>query len=248
MHSKAIFFDVYQTLLNVDAANGKAGAKTGFEKVIVPYLQQRGVTDTEAALVEARYSEAVKTFYKDYDIELYQHSFPAILSAVFGSHYGLVLSEAEMSDLLYEFRKVSRGYLNLYEGVPEALEKLSKEYILVVASFTQGVYTERELEELGIRKYFTHCMYSSDIGFKKKSNIFWQKCLESVGLDPKNCAMVGDNLYEDMFMAHQNGLHTVWILNPLTMDKIKADIEPEARLPIESMRDLPDLINKVWNT
>ncbi len=106
-----------------------------------------------------------------------------------------------MGELLYEFRKISRGYLMLYEGVREVLEMLSAQYILAVASHTQGIYTERELEELDILQYFRYRIYSSDIGFKKKSNNFYQKCLQVVGVDPKDCAMVGDNLYEDMYMA-----------------------------------------------
>lgn len=245
MYTKAIFFDLYQTLINVDASQEKEGKKTGFEKVIVPYLQQKGISESDASLVLSRYSDEQQAFYKDRDANLIQHSFPAILSKVFSKYYNLVLFETEMSDLVYKFRKISRGYLNIYEGVREMLETLSTQYILVVASHTQGMYTERELEELNILQYFKYRIYSSDIGFKKRSNSFYQKCLEVVGLDPKNCAMVGDNLYEDMYMANQNGIHTIWIMNPLTKDKNKAEIESEASLPIESIGDLPNVVKKV---
>ena len=245
MQTKIIFFDLYQTLLSVDAGKEKEGAKAGFEKIITPYLQQKGISEPDASLVLLHYSDELKTFYKDRDIELFQHSFPAILSIVFNKYYGFVISDAEMSDIVYEFRKISRGYLILYKGVREMLKVLSAQYILVVASHTQGMYTERELKELDVLQYFKYRVYSSDIGFKKKSNAFYQKCLEIVGLDPKNCVMVGDNLYEDMFMAHQNGIHTVWIMNPFTKDKNKAEVEPEARLPIESIEDLPSVIKKI---
>lgn len=245
MRTKAIFFDIYQTLINVDASKEKEGKKAGFEKIIVPYLLQKGILESEASLALSYYSDELQIFYKDHDIELFQHSFPAILSRVFSRHYGLVIPEAEMGDLIYEFRKISRGYLMLYEGVREVLEVLSAQYILTVASHTQSIYTERELEELDILRYFKYRIYSSDIGFKKKSNNFYQKCLEVVGLEPKDCAMVGDNLYEDMYMANKNGIHTVWIINPLTKDRNKAKVEPEASLSIESIRDLPNVIMKV---
>ena len=245
MHTKAIFFDLYQTLINVDASQEKAGKKAGFEKIIVPYLQRKGIPKPEAALVLSHYSNELQIFYKDHDVELFQHSFPAILATVFGKYYGLGISEVEMADLVYEFRKISRGYLMLYEGARETLEVLSAQYILAVASHTQGVFTERELAELGIVRYFKYRIYSSDIGFKKRSNDFYQKCLEIVALDPKDCAMVGDNLYEDMYMANRNGIHTVWIMNPLTKGQNKAAVEPEARLPIESLKELPNAIKKV---
>lgn len=245
MHTKAIFFDLYQTLINVDASQEKEGKEAGFEKIIIPYLLQKRIIESEASLALSYYSDELQAFYKDHDIELFQHSFPAILSKVFNRYYSLVISEAEMSDLVYEFRKISRGYLTLYKGVREALGVLSAHYMLAVASHTQSMYTERELEELDISRYFRYRIYSSDIGFKKKSNNFYQKCLKVVGLNPKDCAMVGDNLYEDIYMANQNGMHTVWIMNPLTKDRNKAEVEPEASLPIESIGDLPNVIMKV---
>lgn len=201
MHTKAIFFDLYQTLINVDASKEKEGKKAGFEKIIIPHLLRKGVRESEASLIPSYYSDELQTFYKNHDMRLFQHSFPAILSKVFNQYYSLVIPDTEMGELLYEFRKISRGYLMLYEGVREVLEMLSAQYILAVASHTQGIYTERELEELDILQYFRYRIYSSDIGFKKKSNNFYQKCLQVVGVDPKDCAMVGDNLYEDMYMA-----------------------------------------------
>lgn len=245
MHSKAILFDLYQTLINVDASREKEGKEAGFREIVAPYLRQKGVPEPKASLVQQRYSDELRNFYKNHDSELYQHNFPVILSTVFNKHYGLDVSDTEINDLIYEFRKISRCFLTLYEGSREALNALSSHYTLAVASHTQGVYTERELEELDILKYFQYRIYSSDIGFKKTSDKFYQSCLEVVGLGSKDCLMVGDNLYEDMYMARKNGLHTVWIINPLTKDKDKADIKPEASLPIEDIKELPSVINNI---
>jgi HAD superfamily hydrolase (TIGR01509 family) len=242
MHAKAIFFDLYQTLIDVDASREKEGKEAGFERVIVPYLLRKGVPKADASLVLPRYSDELQAFYRGHDAELLQHSFPAILAAVFTRYYGLDVPETEMGDLLYEFRKVSRGYLRLYAGAREALEALSARYTLAVASHTQSVYTERELEELGILRYFQHRIYSSDIGFRKRSDDFYRKCLEVVGLDPKDCAMVGDNLYEDVYMASRSGMHAVWVTNPLTKGESAAAVEPEATLTIESLGSLPGVI------
>lgn len=245
MRTKVIFFDLYQTLIDVDVGKENEGKKAGFEKIIIPYLLQKGISESEATLAPSYYSDELQAFYKDRDIELFQHSFPAILSKVFNKYYNLVIPEAEVGNLVYEFRKVSRGYLMLYEGAREALEVLSKHYILAIASHTQGIYSERELEELDILRYFKYRIYSSDIGFKKKSDSFYQKCLEVVGLNPKDCVMVGDNLYEDIYMANRNGIHTVWIMNPLTKNRNGIEVESEAMLPIEFIKDLPNIIMKV---
>jgi putative hydrolase of the HAD superfamily len=217
MPTKTIFFDLYQTLINVDASKEEEGRKVGFEKVIIPYLQQKGILDKEAVLVSQYYFDDVVVFYKDHEQGLFQHNFSVILSNIFSREYGLTLLEAEMSDLLYEFRKISRGFLVLYEGVREVLEALSKDYVLAVASHTQGVYTERELEELDILKYFKYRIYSSDIGFNKKSDNFYEECLKVVGSKAEDCIMVGDNIYEDVCMGRIARCYAMaefkWIIN-----------------------------------
>jgi len=60
--NKVIFFDLYQTLLNVDAGKEKEGAKAGFEKIIAPYLRQIGVMESEADMVSNRYSDEIRGF------------------------------------------------------------------------------------------------------------------------------------------------------------------------------------------
>jgi len=245
MHSKDVFFDLYQTLINVDVSREKEGKEAGFREVIAPFLQEKGVTEPEASSVQQHYANELHEFYEKHNKEHYQHNFPAILTSVFKNHYCLKISDTEIVDLIYEFRKNSRGFLCLYEGVREALADLSDNYTLSIASHTQGMYTERELEELNIMQYFKHRIYSSDIGFKKTSDQFYQSCLKAVGTEPENCVMVGDNLYEDMYMAQKNGLHTVWIMNPLTKDK-EAGVKPEASLPIGEIKNLPSSINNIF--
>lgn len=246
MKNKAVFLDLYQTLIDIDAANEKSNTKLGFETIIAPYLQEKGASRTEALLVLSHYSDEVKAFYEKNNIKQYQHNFRTILIAVFDNYYKITTSNEEINDLIYEFRKISRGYLNIYDGVSKMLATMSRDYTLIVASHTQGVYTERELEDLGIRKYFKNCVYSSDIGYKKTANAFYQKCLEIAGLEAKNCVMVGDNLSEDVSMAHQNGIHTVWIVNPLTKDMNPITVEPDARLPIESIENLPNIVKTIF--
>lgn len=247
MNDKAIFFDLYQTLISVDASREKEGKEAGFRKIVVPFLLKKGVSEPEASLVQMHYADELQKFYKDHNNEIVQHNFPAVLSAVFRNHYRLEIPEAEINDLIYKFRKISRGFLTIHEDAREILATLSSNFILSVASHTQGMYTERELEELDILQYFKHRIYSSDIGFKKTSDKFYQSCLATVNLDARSCVMIGDNLYEDMYMANRNGLHTIWILNPLTKDNTKVAFKPEASLPIADIKNLPELAIRLFD-
>lgn len=243
--AKVIIFDMYQTLVDVDIKNNKELKKSAFEKIFVAYLLHKGVENREADRFQSLYDEGLESFYETHDKETEHHNFVTILSETLLKHYSIDVNKQELEDMVYEFRKIDRGYAKLYPGVKEMLETLSKNYTLILASYTQGAYSERELEELGIRKYFSYCVFSSYIGFKKKSDVFYKKCLEVAKTDPSNCIMVGDSLSEDVFMANRNGMRTVWVINPLSKDKEIPDVAPDASVPIELIHTLPTIIRKM---
>ena len=151
-----------------------------------------------------------------------------------------------MLELIYEYRKLTRGDTRLYKGVKETLEKLSKEYDIYLASYTQGSYSLRELEELEIRQYFTGFVFSSDLGYRKMSNNFYQKCISISGTTKENCVMIGDNKLEDMYTANNNGMKTIWVKNPITEnDHSNIDINPNGEVSINSFYELYDIIETI---
>lgn len=242
---KVIIFDMYQTLVNIDIVENKERKKHAFEKTFVAYLLSHGIAGEEAHHFQSHYDDELKAFYTAHDKETEHHNFVSILSETFRKYYGLAVDAQELDDMVYEFRKIDRGYARLYPGVQEMLESLSKNYTLILASYTQGVYSERELEELGIRKYFTHCVFSSYIGFKKKSDNFFQECLRVAGTEPSNCIMVGDSLSEDISMAQRHGMRAVWVINPVSKDKEVAGVVPDTSVSIERINTLPTIIREM---
>lgn len=242
---EVIFFDLHQTLINVDIHNEKEGQRLGFEKIIIPYLLSNNVSDQEASLVLSHYLNAVEVFYNINNRKLFHHNFAKILSEVFRVHYGLSEHEVLLHDLIHEFRKVSRGYIEIYSGVREMLQQLSAQYTLGIASYTQGSYSERELEELDMLKFFTHRIYSSDIGLRKKSDLFYKKCIEIANVLPSQCVMVGDNLEDDVYMAQESGMHAVWVVHPTIKDSLPSEVPLTVQISIESIRDISKIIEKI---
>lgn len=236
---------MYQTLVETDIKNNKELTKNAFEKIFVSYLLHKGIENSEARHFQSLYDQELDSFYKTHDKETEHHNFVTIVSETFRKHYGLDINKQALKDMVYEFRKIGRGYAKLYPGVKEMLEALSRDYILIIASYTQGAYSERELKELGIRKYFAHCVFSSYLGFKKKSDNFYKKCLEVAQTDPSDCIMVGDSLSEDVFMAKRNGMRAVWVINPQSKDKEILGVVPDASVPIELIYTLPTIIRKM---
>ncbi len=217
---KVVFFDCYQTLLNIrfDKEDQKVDEQRGWQEFVNLLAKNHAIkigANDFVNLLKKRKSD----FYSDKDETIYHHNLLAIISEVLEKDLKSKLSEERISDLIYEYRKISRGYVRLYPKVLETLAKLSEKYILSIASYTQSSFTQPELKELDIEKYFTFFIFSSDIVFRKKSPEFYKKCLQVVGKNPIDCVMVGDNYYEDVSVPSQLGINTVWIKNPETSSK-----------------------------
>jgi ribonucleotide monophosphatase NagD (HAD superfamily) len=62
--------------------------------------------------------------------------------------------------------------------------------------------------------------------------------IEQLGLDPANCAMVGDRLYTDMEMAERAGVHGILVLSgEATMEDLEgSNLNPS--LVVDSVSSL----------
>ena len=134
--------------------------------------------------------------------------------------------EAVLKTALF-FRRKSREYLKLYDGIKELLNDLKKQgknvYLLTNA---QRAFTWDELEVLGIRDMFDGIVISSDEECCKPDIHFYNAILNRYKLDPKETIMVGNDPVADIKGAKNSGLSALYIhtnLSP-TFDKTsKAD-------------------------
>ena len=173
---KAILFDVYQTLIDIDIND--ENKKINQEKAWVNFaksLEKYGITITPAELTDLNDKQRAN-FYIGKDKKVNHHNFCQIMMWVLKEDLGVEVPQEKICSLIYEYHKIARGYSRLYSGVAETLEQLSKEYILSTASYTQGCFTQPELRELGIEKFFSYFVYTSNIGFHKASLQFYEEC------------------------------------------------------------------------
>ena len=245
---KVIFFDCYQTLLdvNLDKENQKFDRKRGWEKFVSLLNQNYGIIVSASDFV--RFLDQRKAdFYTEKDKAIFHHNLLLLVSEVIEKDLKSKISSEEIADLIYEYRKISRGYLQLYPKVAETLARLSEKYILSIASYTQSSFTQPELRELGIKKYFSFFVFSSDIGFRKESTEFYKKCLQIVGKDPADCVMVGDNYSEDVSAPSRLGINTVWIKNPETYSKHSnlPTAEADGVVDLQEFDRLPEVIGGI---
>lgn len=118
-----------------------------------------------------------------------------------------------------EFEKYFKGKLRdsavLIEGAREAIEYLSRRYILCAAS--NGPYDQQRnrLEICGLLPMFDHLFISEDLGASKPDPIFFDRCMERLNADggnilPEECVMIGDSLTSDMAGGIAYGIRTVF--------------------------------------
>lgn len=250
-NKRVIFFDCYQTLLDIrlDKENQKVDEQRGWEEFVNLLAKNHGIKISAGDfvnLLEKRKAD----FYSNKDKAIYHHNLMALISEVIEKDLKSKLSEEKLSDLIYEYRKMSRGYAKLYPKVAETLAKLAEKYILSIASYTQSSFTQPELKELSIEKYFSYFIFSSNIGFRKESPEFYKKCLQVVGKNPMNCVMVGDNYREDVLVPSQLGINTIWIKNPDThsKDSYLPTAEARAVIDLQEFDRLPEVIDGIFKS
>ena len=110
------------------------------------------------------------------------------------------------------FRILSMEFIRLYDGTEEMLsavkERGRKIYLL---SNAQWIFTEYEMNALGITKYFDGIFISSDEGCKKPDLKFLRKLIDTCGIDPERAVMVGNDGICDIEGAKRAGLGTVYV-------------------------------------
>ena len=245
---KVVFFDCYQTLLDVrlDKERQKVDEQMGWEK-LVALLNERGIqvnVATILALLEKRKAD----FYSTRDKKLYHHSFYALLGAILKEDLHAEVSADDLTVLIYEYRKIARGSVQLYPKVADTLAQLSQHYTLAIASYTQNSFTQLELRELGIEQYFSYFIYSSEIGIRKETLGFYEECLRVVGKDAADCVMIGDHYQEDILPSRKAGLNAIWIRNPDTLSKFTDVVVADAgdTIALENFDTLPAVLEQLF--
>lgn len=244
--NKTLFFDMYQTLVDTEVNPNKEIEENAHVSVFADFLIKKGIEATLANSFQSHYEKLRDDFYIGRDKKIDHHDFKKLVTQTFNTFYSIAVDNAVLQDLIWQYRLLVRGNTRLYDGVKDTLEKLSKEYDIFLASYTQGSYSLLELEELGVKQYFKGFIFSSDIGYKKTSDNFYKKCIEISGKDASNCVMIGDHPFEDMYMANKNGMKTIWIKNPASKHTTDVrEIIPDREVTIEGFNKLPEIIKSI---
>lgn len=137
---------------------------------------------------------------------------------------GADLKREQLEEFAYRFRVLSRKKLCLYPGVTDILSALkdrgAKIYLL---SNAQACFTNCEMEELSLTKYFDGICLSSDAGVKKPSERFFNLLLNKFGLERESTVYTGNDYFSDVLGAKGVGLYSAYIrtYNEIPLGEVK---------------------------
>ncbi|MFH1072793.1 MAG: HAD family hydrolase [Nanoarchaeota archaeon] len=132
----------------------------------------------------------------------------------------------------------------LFPNSKKVLETLKKKkYTLVLLSDSdghRGIKVER-VKKIGIHKYFDLVFTSDDSGVNKPDKKNYEMICQKLGVQPRECMMVGDVPMKDLSSPKKMGMTTVWFQGTLpTMTTY-----PYVDYTITDIIELLDILEKI---
>jgi len=116
--------------------------------------------------------------------------------------------DPQLADEAYAVFNAARQRVTLYDGVEEALARLSAKFRLVaISNGTADVFVTPAAP------YFHAAFKAHEVGVAKPDAKIYQTASAHLGLSADQILHVGDDAHADAWGAREAGLHTVWI-NP----------------------------------
>ena len=146
------------------------------------------------------------------------------------------------TELTYQFRQAAGRRVVVEGGLPVVKELHRRGYILGIIS---NLISTREipewLEEDGFAPYFKSIVLSSVFGKRKPDPSIYHEAARRAGVEPGNCAYVGDNPNRDVDGTRRAGFGMVILM--MSPEELAADPIPPEKQPdliIHEFRQLLD--------
>jgi len=184
-----ISFDVDGTLVNYDFVNS-----VWFEEIPNLVAEKEGISFNEALRkVKAAYNEVTEEKMEWYDIKYWVNRFE------------LKINWKKLLDKV-------KWKIKVYPEVLPTLEKLSKNYKLVINSNSPREFLDLELKETNLTKFFFKIFSStSDFNQVRKSEDYYAKICFILSVKPENMLHIGDNWKFDFEVPSRIGIKTLFL-------------------------------------
>lgn len=208
MNYKNYIFDLYGTLIDIHTDENPPA----LWDYMADYLKKNFDTSTTSTKLREDYlricsEEIQKLSAKN------GSAYPEIkIEWVWSRLIGRDFLDSEMRDLCTNFRETSREKFLLYPGVIDVFKKIRENngriYLL---SNAQRIFTEKELQLVGLTDYFDDIFISSDMGIKKPDGDFINSLMKKHSLKREESVMVGNEVLADIGSAVAAGIDGIYL-------------------------------------
>lgn len=115
------------------------------------------------------------------------------------------------------------GKVSLYPDVLSTLEKLSKNYQLVIASCMGNDFIDIKLRKRNIKKYFKRVFSAVSIGLIKKEESFYLALCSSLAIKPNELIHIGDHYEFDYLVPRETGIRAFYLDRNSDKQKVNLD-------------------------
>ncbi len=201
MKNKAVFFDLYGTLINIKTDEGDMSTYEALSR----YLSYHFVFISSESLKKIYFEKVQQHLVQSREpfpeVDVYKIFFDIMHS------YGTKkYSKNIVIDISMLFRSLTIRRFEAFEGIYDVLGEISHKYKTALISDAQWVFTEPEMAILGIDRFFKCRLFSSRYGFKKPDKRLFNIAMKKTGVRPEESIYIGDNPIRDMVGSKMAGM------------------------------------------
>jgi putative hydrolase of the HAD superfamily len=202
---KAVFFDLYQTLVGYDPPREEWESRA---------LDSLGIKAPAKAFTRA-FNLADEYFYTENAIKPLSKRHADEVAAVYAKHQSIVLKEGGIQPtpdlvraMLVRFRDAKLKQVLFDDVIPAMSELKSRDMILgVISNVDKDI--KPLMDELGVSRFLTTAVTSQETGFTKPHPEIFLEALRRVELAASNVIFVGDQYQIDVLGSSAVGMKAV---------------------------------------
>ena len=202
---KAIFFDLYGTLIDINTDEQDPWVYS----VLSRFLSYHSVKIVPEELKKEYFEEIEKQFRKSREtfpeVDLYK-----IFSMIMNKYGRGWYPKSVVVDSAMLFRSLTIKQFGLFPHIIETLLQIQGQYKIAIISDAQWIFAEPEVEILGLDRFFKQRILSSQSGYKKPDVRLFQAAMKKFRVKPKESLYVGDNIRKDLVGAKKAGMRFIY--------------------------------------
>lgn len=238
MKYKALFLDLDNTLCDTKNASHKA----------VKILDKKLVSHFDHHLngiAESFWQHIIKTpegqEWKIHKGENEEHYRSRLLKQVCLKEANFNMSPSDATYFCQYFFKARTNHFGFFQGVPELLVKLRKDYTLVLITNGPLFSQEPKVEKVNIKSYVDHVILAGAYPEQKPHPSIFKLACTKANCSTEEALHVGDSYSADIIGANQSGIDSVWI-NSSHNDN---DNNSKATYSLTKFTELDQLLKKI---